>query len=362
MTDLIGMTNLEIGQESTEIVSGGGAKYSRTLKSGYYKAEINGYAAFGKVTKTNNFDAGKDKSVQDRIRLGFEIMECVLPVDPEAKDQPLIKEFGDDKEPYMIKVNNDLDFARSEGDNAQYPKIRDAVLSALPISVLAELEEKDLSAAEVYKSLKQVVGQQFIIYVHEEIATNKDGYNRNYIFFNKTKAEQFTKDNLAKGIKKKVEIGMEIHPIDGGNRVMGTKQLPVLEPTKALRTKMFVWDVTAEDMTQAHLDSVAHEYLYVGEECSPTDKSAPEYCQLLKMQLANGTLQGTAVGNKLEAGELKIPDPRAVKQEEEKDAVKVDFEDTAEIEDVKKEVAPAPFKTDEVVDGATEAEASEYDL
>lgn len=362
MIDLIANTDLEIGQETVAPKSGGN-KYPTTVPQGIYLVEANRYAAFGKTTKYNSYNEEKPKQVQDRIRFGFEILKCIVPIDPAAEEFNLVKEFGEVKEHYTVDINNALDFNRSEHAKSPFPGMRDAIIGALPISVVEKIEDADKTVGEVYRSLKQVVGQQFLIYVYEEKAKDEKGYSRNYINISAEKAALFTKANLANGIKFQVKEGMQIFPIDDGARWSGSKKLPITAPQKALRTTAFVWDVSAEDMTQAHFDAIAHEKLVVGEECSPTNNGIPEYCQLIKMQHINGTLQGTAVGRKLESGELKIPDPRFTETQDKATAKRVDFEDTAE-------VAEAPFETQEPqakvkaaeVDAEVDAEAAEFDL
>lgn len=362
--DLINATDLNIGQETTEASSGGsgGVKYPRTVKTGIYLVEANRYAAFGKVAKEDTF-GDKDKKIQDRMRFGFEILQCVIPLDAGAADQVLVKEFGDDKEPYTVDINGGLDFNRSSHVKAGYPVIRDSLFGALPMALVEKLEDQDKVVTDVFKNLKQLMGQQFLLFIYEE--QDKDGKGvRNHINISGEKAVKWTEALEAKGIKYKINEGLSIFPIDGEERYSGTKKLPNTAPAQALRTKSIVWDISAEDMTQAHLDAVAHEYVFVGEECSPTDHSSPEYCQLLKMQLVNGTLQGTAVGRKLESGELKIPDPRQLKAKESAETesvAKVDFEDT-------KEIAEPPFEPNKPVkaqsaeDAAVEDEAAEFDL
>lgn len=360
--DIIQATDLNIGQETTEVkTGGGGAKYSRTVPTGIYLVEANRYMAFGKVAKQDMF-GDKDKKVQDRIRFGFELIKCVVPLDPSAAEFPLVKEFGEEKEPYFVDINNGLDFNRSEHQKAGFPVIRDTLFGALPLSLVEQLETQNKTTLDVFKSLKQLMGQQFLLFVYEE--KDKDGKAiRNHINFSAEKAAKATDALREAGIVYKVSEGITIFARDGEDRYSGTKKLPLTEPAQALRTKAVVWDVAADDMTQAHLDAAAHEFVVVGEECSPTASAAPEYCQLLKMQLVNGSLQGTAVGRKLESGELKIPDPRVTQTKEAVEKKEVNFEDTAEVAEAPFETqAPKPTIAQSTEDAAVEAEASEFDL
>lgn len=346
------------GREGVE-VKGGGAKFPTAVPSGYYLATFNRYGACGPINTMQAGGKGQKPEARtvETIKLGFELIECVAPVDPAAKDFELIKTYKKDdveeKVPYIVDLNGIFNITRSNNDKAKFPKIVDRMRRALPYDLQDKVKAEGKTLSDAFPTVKSMFGQQMVIYVQRAKRGEREF---NEVLFTGKAVAAMTEYNKEQGFPKDVQEVIEVYPHDDKERSIG---FAGCEAGKPLNTKAVLFDIDAKDMQQVHLDSIAHEYFYIGKDAIQGKAATVEFCEILDANMKLGKYADTVFGEKVKKGELVIPEPKPkTTKEDTTKEVDDNFEDTSALEAVK---SSAPVPVVEVEKGAEEA-TEEYGL
>lgn len=352
MTDLLqGVSLLEGGREDVAVAGGG---YSRSVPTGYYAVKLNRLAFFGNIPRVKKFKGIANVKDDERVKIGFEILKCVKAIDPKAADFELTKDFGEGKEPYTIDVGGMFDVTRSTNAKAGYPKLIKALVNNLPLSV-AKKAKKDGGIKKIFPTLKSLWGQEYILYIHETLP-DKEGRSDNIISFTDGAAAEATELNEKREFNKEaISAGIELYRIDKGDELEDIE--PCMEKLTSLDSKAILWDVDDPNMKQVHLESVANEYLWLGDDACPiAGKTGGQYCQILGSLMSNAKFKATKAYEMFLSQELKVPEVKEFGKKDDDDKTK-EKETKA-----KKQVKETTSSIDDVADDIVEGKVTEEDI
>lgn len=345
------------GREGVE-VKGGGSKFPYAVPSGYYLASFNRYAACGPITTMQSQGKGvaPEAKTIETLKMGFELLECVVPVDPAAKDFSLVKTYTkDDKEekvPYVVDLNGIFNITRSNNDKAKFPKIVDRMRRALPYDLQDKVKASGKTLSDAYPTLKSMFGQQMVVYVQKAKRGEREF---NEVLFTGKAVAAMTEYNKDQGFPKDVQEVIEVYPYDDKERSIG---FAGVEKGTPLNTKAVLFDIDAKDTKQVHLDSIAHELFYIGKDAIQGKGALVEFCEILETNMKLGKYINTEFSNKVKSKEIAIPEPKPRTTKEDTKDVDDNFEDSSALEAIKSST-PAPVVE---VEKGSEAATEEYGL
>lgn len=326
---------LEGGRELVEVAGGGGAKYASAVPTGFYLVSLNRYGALGPITAMQSQGKGTkpEEKTTETIKIGFEILKNVVSLDPEGAEFNMVREYTKDgvtdKVPYTVDINGMFNLNRSNNDKAKFPKIVDRLRRALPYDVQDKVRASGKTLSEAYPTLKSMFGQQFVVYIQKAKRGDREF---NEVLFTAKSAAAMTEYNKDLGFSKDVQELIEIYPYDDKERSIG---FAGCEAGTALNSKAILFDIDAKDTAQVHLDSVAHEFFYIGKDAIKGKGAVVEFCEILEVNMKLGKYTGTVFSDKIKAGSLFIPQPtpRTEKKAEE-GAPDTKFDDSSALEAV----------------------------
>lgn len=348
----------DAGREAVEVAGGGGAKFATAVPSGFYLASFNRYGALGPITSMQSQGQGTkpEAKTTETIKVGFELLQLVVPNNPEDKDFEMVRVYKKDdvetKVPYIVDINGMFNLTRSSNDKAKFPKIVDRMRRALPYDIQDKVKENKQTLSEAFPTLKSMFGQQFIVYVQKAKRGDREF---NEVLFTAKAAAAMTEFNKNEGHVKEVQELIELYPHDDKERSIG---FAGCEKGLALNSKAILFDVDAKDTQQIHLDSVAHEFFYVGKDAIKNKPAVVEFCEILDANMKLGKYSGTEFEAKVKAGTVVIPEPtpRTEKKTEDENAPDTKFDDSSALEEVAAAPTAVEVKAEEKADAATATE------
>lgn len=343
MTDIMNtlLTGTDLtteGRESADLSTG----FPQYVPSGYYLVSLNRFATLGPVPKMQKNQQGvMEVKSSEQIKVGFEILKCVKAINPMAETFKLVKSYKNEKTgetdlvPYTVDIGGMFNMTLSQSSKSNMAKVLPVMRSALPFYVKDEVKASGKTLEDVYPTLKSMFGQQFIIYIQEIDNGKPKGKGHridNVIMPSTTQAPALTAYNNRKGADgklisvepKTVVAGLEMYSHDEGLRDPG---FTAQEKGTPLHTRCILFDIDAKDMSQAHLDTVAHEKVFIGKDCIPGKESTIEFCDLLDVNMRLGKYSDFAVSNLIKSKVLTIPAPKPRKNKDGETAPDANFDD-----------------------------------